>query len=173
MCLDSNFLHPTVRLGALRALRRETECRNSRPQRLTGEADIVERVMDKRLAFFPSPAYGGFVRKITSAQMEPTHRHTARPLQATRRESHEQHDEEQLPNGVLVKNSTTVGPAVIRLDHAKLRQVSVERPMGYEETQIGVQTVVISRQALWATSLWLVYAGGTWTISKTEIKAVF
>ncbi|PCD22161.1 hypothetical protein AU210_015960 [Fusarium oxysporum f. sp. radicis-cucumerinum] len=114
--------------------------------------------MDKRLAFFPSPAYGGFVRKITSAQMEPTHRHTARPLQATRRESHEQHDEEQLPNGVLVKNSTTV---------------SVERPMGYEETQIGVQTVVISRQALWATSLWLVYAGGTWTISKTEIKAVF
>jgi hypothetical protein len=41
--------------------------------------------------------------------MESIHRLVARLLQATRRELDERHDEEELPNAVLVKSLTSVG----------------------------------------------------------------
>lgn len=90
--------------------------------------------------------------------MESIHRLVARLLQATRRELDERHDEEELPNAVLVKSLTSV---------------TIERITRYEEAHIGIETVVTTRQTLWATTLRLLYAGGAWTISKTETAAVF
>lgn len=55
-------------------------------------------------------AYHGLLRKTLSAQMKSIYGLIARLLQATGKVLDGQHDEEELPNMVLVESSTTVGP---------------------------------------------------------------
>jgi hypothetical protein len=99
----------------------------------------------------------------------------ARLLQTTGKVLDEQHEEEELPNTVLVKSSTTVGApsSLIEPFWAQLHQTSIERITRYEEAHIGVETVVATKQTLWAISLRLLYTEGRWAVSKTEIAEVF
>ncbi|KAG7416702.1 hypothetical protein Forpi1262_v016773 [Fusarium oxysporum f. sp. raphani] len=103
-------------------------------------------------------AYDGLLRKTLSAQMKSIYGLVARLLQATGKVLNRQHDEEELPNTVLVESSTTT---------------SIERITRYEEAHIGVETVVATKQTLWAISLRLLYVEGRWAVSKKEITAVF
>ncbi|KAM5527592.1 hypothetical protein FOXYSP1_19954 [Fusarium oxysporum f. sp. phaseoli] len=104
-------------------------------------------------------AYDGLLRKTLSAQMKSIYGLVARLLQATGKVLDGQHDEEELPNTVLVET--------------ELHQTSIERITRYEEAHIGVETVVATKQTLWAISLRLLYVEGRWAVSKTEITAVF
>ncbi|RKK10588.1 hypothetical protein BFJ65_g14584 [Fusarium oxysporum f. sp. cepae] len=61
-------------------------------------------------------------------------------------------------NGVLVQNST---------------KITFEKIINHEEVLIGAETVVTTQQTLYVTGLWLRYARGAWTVSKTEIATVF
>ncbi|KAK2685455.1 hypothetical protein QWA68_015693 [Fusarium oxysporum] len=89
--------------------------------------------------------------------MESIH-HVARLLRAIKRQSNERHNDEQLPNAVVVRSSTTVSTETIK---------------GQEEAHIGVETIVTTRQTMWAASVRLLYAGNIWVVSKTEIAGVF